>query len=127
MLDGLKAYLILSPTLYPKLITPPAVPPPLMTITILNRPPLIVHLRSMVLTSESSGRQERVRASGGVTSGGNVRDSTEEVGTGTGSVKVTRSSVGALTTFELEDTYKVVILAPFCIVNVSSSVASLIR
>ena len=122
MLEGLKAYLILSPNRYPTPISPPAAAP-LITITILNSPPLIVHLRSSVLASESSGRQERVRGSGGVISGGNVRDSCEEVGTGTGSVKDTRSSVGALTTFELEDTYMEVIFAPFCMVKVSSSVA----
>jgi hypothetical protein len=110
VLDGLKAYLILSPTRYPTPISPPA---PLTTITILNRPPLIVHLMSMVLAGESSGRQERARGSGGVTSGGNVSESSEEVGTGTGRVKDTRSSVGALTTFELEDTYMEVIFAPF--------------
>ena len=80
-----------------------------------------------MLASESSGRQERARGSGGVTSGGNVSDSSDKVGTGTGSVKDTRSSVAALTTLELEDTYMEVIFAPFCMVKVSSSVASLIR
>jgi hypothetical protein len=86
-----------------------------------------VHLRSKVLARASSGRQERVLGSGGVTSGGKVRDSTEEVGTGTGRVKDTRSSVAALTTLELEDTCMVVIFAPFCMVKVRSSVASFIR
>lgn len=81
----------------------------------------------MVLANESSGRHKRVRGSGGVTSGGKVSESCEEVGNGTGRVKDTRSSVGALTTFELEDTYMEVIFAPFCMVKVSSSVASLIR
>ncbi len=121
MLDGLKPYLILTPTRYPTPIAAPALP--LTTITILNRPPLMVHLRSMVLAKESSGRQERVRGSGGVISGGKVRNSREKLGTGTGRVNDTRSSVGALTTFEVEVTYMEVILAPFCIVKASNSVA----
>jgi len=82
-----------------------------------------VHLRSKVPARASSGRQERVRGSGGVTSGGKVSKRSEDVGTGTGRVKDTRSSVGALTTLELEDTCKVVIFAPVCMVKVSSSVA----
>lgn len=126
MLGGLKAYLILTPTRCPTPITPPEALP-LTIITILNRPPLIVHLRSKVPSRASSGRQERVLGSGGVTSGGKVSKSSEDVGTGTGRVKDTRSSVGALTTLELEDTCMVVIFAPVCMVKVSSSVASFIR